>query len=444
MARQSTKFSDKFLRALKPQGKPYDIREGDGFGVRVFPSGARSFFYMYHFDGKRRFLNLGKYPQLSLADARQKHRDAVSQHAKGIDPLAATQEQKRERREAITVADLIDEYIKNWAKVYKVERSATEDERALSKDVLPYWGKRKAKDIKRTDAIALLERIVRRGSPGQARNILKVGRKMYEFAIERKYVEANPFSRISKAVPATMPRTRSRVLTESEIKYIWSAIDKSAGSDETKRALKLILVTAQRPGEVIGMHRREIDGEWWTIPPERIKTEKDRTRSNSVGPQPHRVYLSPLALELIGDKDGYIFESPRGGAMDSKALSHVVHAAPLVPELVRDTEGHVFAGPCGPVDAKALMQLLEKEIAYPDKDKYYGLTRWTPHDLRRTARTQMSAINIPTRHAERVLNHSLPGIQKTYDLYRYDPQKKAALTKWAAYLEELLRQQVTI
>ena len=99
------------------------------------------------------------------------------------------------------------------------------------------------------------------------------------------------------------PMSRDRELTEKEIKHLWNAIDEGGGSDGTKRALKLILITGQRPGEVVGIHRREIEGKWWTIPWERIKTRKRRQED-------HRVYLSPLALSLIGDGDGYIFSDP--------------------------------------------------------------------------------------------------------------------------------------
>src|SRR6266567_9404627 len=91
------KLSDLFLKALKvevnktPPLKECDLREGHGFGIRVRKTGVITFFYMYHFDGKRKFFNLGIYgppPDVSLSDARQKHAAAFSQVKLGIDPIA--------------------------------------------------------------------------------------------------------------------------------------------------------------------------------------------------------------------------------------------------------------------------------------------------------------------------------------------------------------------
>jgi integrase len=71
-------------------------------------------------------------------------------------------------------------------------------------------------------------------------------------------------------------------------------------------------------------------------------------------------------------------------------------------------------------------------------NKYFGLPRWTPHDLRRTARTGFSALDVPERHAEAVLNHKPPGIKSVYDLHMYDKQKEAALVLWSEYLLQLV------
>ena len=103
--------------------------------------------------------------------------------------------------------------------------------------------------------------------------------------------------RLSKAVPELKYTPRDRILTDDEIRYIWKELDEGTENSRNTRALRLVLVTAQRPGEVSGMHRREIQGNTWTIPKERMKMR--------VGD--HIVHLTATALKLIGDAEGYIF-----------------------------------------------------------------------------------------------------------------------------------------
>jgi len=94
----------------------------------------------------------------------------------------------------------------------------------------------------------------------------------------------------------TRQEYKDRILTDKEIVTVWRGLETAGMTEEMKRALKLILVTAQRPGEVIGMHSNEIAGDWWTIPADRAKNGKTQ-----------RIYLTPTAKWLIGDKQGYIF-----------------------------------------------------------------------------------------------------------------------------------------
>lgn len=289
---KKTLFTDKMIKALKPESTDYSRSEGNGFTVRVMPSGVKTWLYVYAFDGKRRKMNLGQYPAISLEDARSRFEDARRQVKNGVDPLAAAEQAKVERIKAPTVADLIDEYIEKHAKPNK--RGWAEDKRILERDALPAWGKRKAADITKRDVVLLLEKIVERGSPGSANNNFKIIRKMFSFAVERDILQISPCIGVKMPSPLVI---KDRALSEQEISTLWRALDTCHASDEIKRALKLILVTGQRPGEVIGMHPREIDGHWWTIPAERSKNKRS-----------HRVYLTKTALELIGPEcNGYVF-----------------------------------------------------------------------------------------------------------------------------------------
>lgn len=389
-------FSDKLLTSLKPKATKYYSREGRGFAVRVMPSGVKTFLFIYTHDGKRREMNLGNYPHVTQAEARGQYQAAYSLAARGTDPQEhnkAIAEAKEKEANCsfghFTKLYLLDVKLSaNWLKTIQG---------ALNNDLLPAWKNKHIGEIRRRDVIAVLAKVGKRAR-GQVNNVKKAASGIFSYALERDYISSNPATNLNKALSNFKQEPRERHLDETEIKFIWKAIDAGAGSEEVKKALKLILITAQRPGEVAGMHRSEIDGEWWTIPKERSKSGKE-----------HLVYLTPTALELIGDSDGHIFLSPRKiKPIQTSHMSQLVSVGQV------DSLGTVY------------------------HTSYYGLPRWTPHDLRRTARTHMSRIKIIDEHCEAVLNHAKRGIRGVYNRYDYQEEKKLALIKWEAELLKLV------
>jgi len=405
------KFSDKLIESLKPTDAMQDLREGHGFGIRVLPSGIKTWFFIYRIDGKRRFMNLGHYPSIKLSVARKKYRDAFDLYEQGKDPATLEEQQKEERRKAPTISDLVADYIKRYAMIEK--RSWKKDEAILNRDVMKAWGNRKAADITKKDVNILLRGIVDRGSPIMARNTLAVIRKMFNWSIEEDDAEySNPCLGV-KTASASTPRERN--LSEEEIKTLWESLDRPDLSmdRETGKALKLVLLTAQRPGEVSGMHTRELNGNWWTIPADRAKNKKT-----------HRVYLTNTALELIGsltvtDKKtgevsdkGFIFPTPHKKEVKpigNTALAIAVSRNLAMPVL--DKKGKPVLDSTGKPTTKNLL----------------GVEKFIPHDLRRTAATLLSKAKIKFEDRERVLNHSMGKLDETYNQHDYDDEKQIAL-----------------
>ena len=247
------KFTPRKLDALKHWAERYEEWEGNGFGVRVTPRGAKSFVYLYRFQGKARRMTLGTYadptpngtPTISLAQARVKLAQAQEKLANGGDPGAELVMQRRAERIAETVRELVDDCLDKWARPRK--RSADEDERILKKDVLPSWGRRKATDIRRRDVIALLDGIVARGAPIAANRTLAVTRRMFNWAIGRDVLDFNPCYGVK---PPARENRRDRVLTEKEIRALWKGLDDTTIANPIWLTLKLQLATAQRRGEV--------------------------------------------------------------------------------------------------------------------------------------------------------------------------------------------------
>jgi integrase len=386
-------FTVKTIENLKPQEKTYMVTEGRNLYVRVSPKGRKTWLYVYAFDGKRHWYKLGAYPELSLADARDLRDEAATKVSKGINVAEEKQTRREERLKSPTVADIAHLYMERWARKHK--RSWKEDERNIGKDVLPRWGKRKARDIRKSDVIALLEdidkRLEERGKPnGTAtqRQVFAVLRKMFNFAIERDLLDFNPCIGVKPPPP---PEPRKRHLNEDEIKQFWTKLDECGMSDEVRRALKLTLVTGQRPGEVSGLQWGEVDGRWWTLPGERSKNKR-----------PHRVYLTDLALSLLGElSEGPVFPSPRN------------------PERT--------------IENNAVPQAVRKNFAI------LRLEDFKPHDLRGTVTTQMSKLGIEKYVRERVQNHIDSSVSaKHYDAYDYDAEKRQALEKWSRRLSSII------
>lgn len=389
-------FTDKKIKALKPKDHIYDVREKDGFAIRVFPSKKKSWVFLYTYNGRKRRMTLGDYKTMALAKARIKHGEAYKMlKNENKDPGLIQKLEKAEIRNSSTINGLIEEYIEKWAKLRK--RSWKEDKRLLYHDVKPKWGKRKAKDITKRDVVLLLESIVERGSPIIANRTFACIRRMFNFAVERDILTTTPCTAIKAP---SKENQRDRCLNLNEIKAFWRSLDKAPMSEATKIALKLQLVTAQRKGEILGAEWSEVDlgTGWWVIPDSKAK--------NGVH---HRVPLSEVAIELLSElkklngRSKWLFPS-------DTSKSHI--AGESIGKAVRRSHETVFS---------------EK-----------GIKPFTPHDLRRTAATHMTEMGISRLVVSKILNHVDRTITAIYDRHSYDAEKRRALEAWGKKVKQLI------
>lgn len=215
--RKTRLFTDQYIKSLKPEDKMYQVRESRGFAIRVLPSGRKTWYFVYQLEKRRRQLNLGTYPHTTLKDAHEAYRVAYDLLQKGVDPQASpgSVSSTENDLENLLISELVKKYLLH-IEGHLVPLSVVQQRRILEKEILPDFGHRKAKELPRRDAIALIEKIAKR-APGQARNVVKTARAMFTYALERDYIEHNPFIGIGRAVPAIAPRIRSRVLSPKEI-----------------------------------------------------------------------------------------------------------------------------------------------------------------------------------------------------------------------------------
>ena len=353
------KFTDAKIRALKPKSSRYEVWEGgrNGFGIRISPHGRKNWVFMYWFEGMQKRMTFGVYPEMTLEKAHSAHAKAREQLINKIDPSELLIQANIAHRGSPTVSQLVNEYIEKWAKPRK--RTWEEDARMLSKDVIPHLGKRKAKDIKRRDIVLLIDEIVDRNSPITANRTLRIIKKMFSFAVKRGVLEASPCMEID---PPAKENQRERVLTEEEVKIFWFGLDKAKMSDATKLVLRLLLITAQRKGEVSQAEWSEIDlkNKWWTISKERSKNERI-----------HRVPLSPMAIDIFrqakvrlgGSK--WVFPSSKDQPKTPRSISRAI----------RNNSEKIFS---------------DSPKHTPLYGDFFTIDHFVPHDLRRTATSMMS------------------------------------------------------
>jgi integrase len=380
-----------------------------GFGVRVSYGGRRVFVVRYRVNNRLRRHTLGRYPDVSLVDARKKARGILGDVARGEDPA----EDKQARRDAESFRGLATAYIEYAEKRH---RSWTEEKRIIEKDLLPPFGSRLLIDIRRRDVRELVESIARkRNAPIMANRTLGVLSRMFNFALEREWVEANPAARIPEPGEE---RSRERVLSDEELRELWKALAALADNHQedapesiepppgkgprrinraTAQAFQVQLLTAQRPGEVRSMRWTDVDltAGWWSIPSSVAKNG-----------QPHRVPLTKPVLDVLkaralaaGDDATFVFENRPGGGS-------ILHRG------------------------KKAASVLCRSLTFT----------FRAHDLRRTAATRMAEAGVPRDHIAKVLNHveGGPAATRVYDRYGYDAEKRSALDRWARRLAAII------
>jgi len=385
------RLTDAKLRSYRHTGQRQDVKDEGYTGkgtlyLRIGASKGKAWSFVYRHDGTYRRMTLGEYPVMGLKDAHKAAMEAALLIDQGQDPSEQAKAQRAAERQAATVAVLAEQFIELYSKAKK--RSWAEDQRILWRDVLPVLGTRKAKDITRRDVAKLLDGIAARGAPIAANRTLAVVRKMFAWAVSRGEIEANPAQGVT--APAR-EQSRDRVLVDAEITALWRDLEAARMDPVTRQALRFMLTTGQRLGEVCAMTWEQIDGDVWTIPGAIAKN------GNA-----HRVPLSGLALAILDQmpRGGrVVFPSRRGDrAMSPTALSH------------------------------ALRNNLE----------LLGLADVHPHDLRRTAASHMTMLGHNRLVVSKVLNHVEGGVTAVYDRHTYDAEKRAALNGWAAKLEALI------
>lgn len=394
------KLTDKALRAIKPQDRIYNIADGDGLSLEVWPNGGRYWRFRYRFAGKAKRLSLGVYPEVSLKEARDSLTVARATLRGGVDPSRDRKEAKQalltaeDRDFSKVAADWLAHNKPGWASEtyrkasYVVEQCLQPSLKGLDIASLgtPEARKAIAKIAARAPALAQKAR-------GHLGSIV-------EFAIHSGLREEGRHLSLKGAVPKHGKGHIAAATNPDEIRTLLSAVD-AYDSSVTRAALIVTMLTALRPGVVAGARWSEInlqDAEW-LVPPERMKT-----RNAHLVPLPVQAVNEIKAmLKFTGDGE-YVF-----------------------PPLARQKSPHLHRD--------ALSAALRR----------MGLQGvHATHGFRAMFRTvARERLGVPADVLEAQLAHAKRGeVQKAYDRTLFLQERTVAMQQWADYLDELRQKKV--
>lgn len=387
-----------------------------GLCLRVGSTGIGTWSFRYRpraGSGYQR-VTLGRLADLTLADARERaarHRVSV---ADGGDPQRELKARKSAADSVLTFGALADRYIEEYAKVSK---ASWQNDQGYLRRPREAWGKRAAASITRRDAIVLLDSI-KKTAPISANRTQTVLVTLFNWAVEDAILELNPIAGLKKRAKEV---AKDRVLSDRELRVVWHALDRTAGVGlDVAEALKFLLLTGQRPGEVAGIVQTELHeldqlGEArWEIPAERMKAR--------------RLHVVPLPLGALQILQAAIERRKLDGDGRRVFASRFVSRDNLARHSLSQGLKRLIAGlePEG-ADADAVASLQ----AHPP----------TPHDFRRTVGTGLARLKIVREDRRAVLAHIEDDVHaRHYDRYERLAEKRAALEAWDAHVASVVKE----
>jgi integrase len=401
-------FTDRFLKSIKPAPAGKRALHLDaqvpGFGVRVTDHsapGTGSFVLVTRYPGSANptARRIGDYPAMSLAQAREIAREWREDLRQGIDPKLKEDRRRQEeaRQRAQTFGAAFEAYAEDRLSQLRSGEAVRSTVRRL---VYPKWGDRPMKEVRRADVGELIRSVKNGTGPIAANRLLAFVKTFFLWAIDEEIIDDSPAATVKRPV-SEKDRARDRTLSDAELCVIWKACDDLGVFG---RAFKLMLLTGQRRTEVGEMRWSELNlrDKVWTLSRARTKAKRG-----------HEVPLSEAAIAVISETprlagSEYVFSTGTHRTGDANEIAPISGWGKSKEHLDR-----IVAAKMG---ADAVIE------------------PWHLHDLRRTCATRLGKLGVPRIVIAKVLNHAIPGVTSVYDQHDYEPEKRAALDRWATHL----------
>ena len=392
-------LTDIRIRNWIKSGKPIARSDGGGLTFTLSEKGTAAWALRYRAPAAKsqKEVTLGRYPDISLADARKLAGEARAKVQQGEDIGREKQKAKKDAARAWTVRKLGDDYLAR-ATDRLAERTIKARQQQLRDYVMPRIGNLPARGITPADIVDITERAAEK-SLHVARLVLIVMREMFAHGIARHVIESDPCAHVkARSVIGPVPVNRTRImLTEAELRAMLLALPTIGRQNELM--VKILLATATRIGELTNAEWEHVDFEQrtWMIPPEHSKNGR-----RFVIPMTDQVtkWFADLHTLSFGSK----FVLP-----------------------MRSRKNTVGDAPMHSITLNAAINRLWATLGSKCR-------RFTPHDLRSTARSHFGALGVDLLVAERCLNHSLGGLVAIYDQHDYLPERRKALELWSRFI----------
>ncbi|MGL2101982.1 tyrosine-type recombinase/integrase [Klebsiella pneumoniae] len=284
------KLTARQVDTSKPKDKPYKLSDGGGLYLLVNPNGSRYWRLKYRIAGKEKLLALGVYPDITLAEARQKRADAKKVLAAGGDPGQEKQEEKQAKEQA--VANSFERLAMEWHSHKSTSWSEGYAEHLLmylKKDIFPFIGQKAITDISQVEMLNVLRKMEQRGVLDKLKKTRQACRQIFTYAIITGRAEHNPVSDLAGALKSPKQQHYPHLLVD-QIPDFLRALSEYSGSTITRNATRLLMLTGLRTIELRASEWVDIDFDKgvWNVPAERMKMRR-----------PHLVPISTQVRELL-------------------------------------------------------------------------------------------------------------------------------------------------
>lgn len=393
MATSINRLTDRKLKSLLGvrAEKLTKISDGGGLMVRITKAGAITWLYKYRLGGRETeaiLATLGKYPDLTLAKAREMRDQCRRWLAEGRDPQRMLKLDRETTLKPVTVKDALEYWLTEYVDGNLV--NAVRYRERFEIHVYPYIGDMALSDCETHYWLKCLAR-TKKKAPSVAGMILQMSQQAFKFCRIRRYAVCNALDGLSAQDIGVKHNKRKRVLTNRELTDLVVALNSDFFSPYYQELFYLLVVFGARTVEVrlSGVNEWDLNAMLWTVPEAHSKTGEKIIR-----PIPERILPRIKRLKEVNKKSGYLL----GEFKENTAVS--------------STGGRVC-----------------ERLGHSE--------RWRLHDLRRTFSTGMNDLGIPPHIVELLLGHSLGGVMAVYNRSQYLPEKLDALNKWIDRLELL-------
>lgn len=387
-------LSDRMVREAKPQTRPYKLSDGDGLYLLVQPSGSKLWRLKYYLGGRENVLSVGKYPFVSLLEARDERHEAKKMLRGNIDP----NEKKREiKRQSLFDSDnSFAAVAQGWLALKRktwVPEHADRLKRRLELHAFPHIGTRPIIQIKTPELVTMLRKLEKQHKPETAVRLTQTVNAIFRHAVHVGIIEHNPATNLFGII-APRKQKHFAAIHPSELPRFFKRLETTPTRMQNYIAIKLLLHTFVRPGEL--RHGRWCEIDWdaklWHIPAERMKMRR-----------PHAVPLSECTITLL---------------KELKAITG--YSQYLFPAQQRRKH---------PVMSENTINKVLKNMGYGGKQVAHGFRAIASTVLNESALFRPDVIEIQLAHIEK--NSS----RKPYNRAEYLQERAKMMDWWSCYLE---------